>query len=218
MIKVMIIDEQTLFREGIKAILDQTDEYKVVASLESADQAMNFLEKDCPDIILINLALPDMQAIWLTRQIKLRLPEMKIITLVEELDEDKVISAVLVGADGFFFKKQHSKRLLYSLQEVYDGETVLSGPIAKMLANYIRKLTMDHKEIFSLRLERNGYNFTNRELDVAYLLKQNYSNPEIAKELHLGEGTVKNYISEIYNKLNIRIRREAIQALQKLTE
>ncbi len=216
--KVMIIDEQTLFREGIKAILKQAGDYQVVASIENEEQAWNSLEGDYPDIILINLELSDMQAIRLIRQMKQRLPEVKIITLVEEMNEDMVISAVLAGTDGFFFKKHYSKGLLYTLQEVYDGETVLSGPVAKMLASYVRRLTMDHKEIFSTSLERNGYKFTSRELDVAYLLKQNYSNPEIAKELQLGEGTVKNYISEIYNRLNIRIRRQAIQFLQDLSE
>ncbi|WP_405097363.1 response regulator [Oceanobacillus sp. FSL H7-0719] len=220
MIKAMIIDEQTLFRDGMKAILEQTNEYQVIASLENAEQALEFLASgnNLPDIILVELELPDMQAICLTRQIKQNYAEIKVLTLVEVLNEDKIISAINVGTDGFFLKKQYSKKLLHAMRDVYEGETVMSGPIVKMLANHIRILTMDHKEIFSLRLERSGYKFTKRELDVAYLLKQNYSNQEIAKELRLGVGTVKNYISEVYNKLNLRIRKEVIHSLRNLTD
>ena len=216
----MIIDEQTLFREGIKAILEQTDAYQVIASLENTEQAIEKLEhgEEIPNIILINLELPDMQAIQFMKYVKQRPPETKVIILVEALNQDKLISAILAGADGFFMKNHCSEKLLYTIKDVQDGETVIPGPIAKMLASYIRNLTMDHKEVFALRLEKSGYYFTNRELDVAYLLKNNHTNQEIAKKLHLGEGTVKNYISEIYNKLNLRIRKQVIHFLQDLME
>ena len=131
--------------------------------------------------------------------------------------DDFIISGINAGADVFLVKAVYAERLLEAIRIAYRGETIFSGEVAQMLATRIRQLTMNNKQIFTLRLERLGYIFTKREIDIAFLLKENYTNQQIALKLFLGEGTVKNYISEIYNKLNIRNRAKVIEFFGNVT-
>src|SRR5699024_801967 len=129
------------------------------------------------------------------RRVKDTYAHVRFITLMEKMDEEAVIDALMAGADGFLLKKHYAENLIRAICNVHDGDTIISGTIARMLAKRIRTMSMDKKEYFQLCVEQNDYPFTNRELDVAYLLKEGYSNQEIAKALYLGEGTVKNYVS-----------------------
>lgn len=218
MIHVMIIDEQTLFREGIKAILKQHEEFEVVASLERGKEVLEYLERGLvlPDVILVNLQLKTESITSIIRQVKKKYPMIRILALIEQIEEEIVIDALLAEADGFLLKQHYGNDLIKSIKAVQNGDTIISGPIAKKLANRVKQLSVGRKDILLMRLEYQGYHFTNRELDIAFLLKSNYTNKEIARALHLEEGTVKNYISEIYNKLNIRTRRRVIELLQEM--
>src|SRR5699024_9970593 len=175
MIKVMVVDEQTLFREGIKAILKQTNVYEVVASLATAKEMMDFFQQEevLPEVVLLNLHLSEKDAIRTIKYMKDIHVDTRFITLTEQIDEEAVIDAIIAGADGFLLKKHYADNLLQAIRNVYDGETIMSGSIARLLAQRIRMLSMDEKQYFLMCVEQSGYPFTQRELDVAYLLKEN---------------------------------------------
>ncbi|WP_339226784.1 response regulator transcription factor [Oceanobacillus sp. FSL K6-2867] len=210
MIHVLIVENQRLLRDGIEAIIERTDDIKVIGAVDNGEIAIKQMEHLKPDIVIMDIQLPQMGGIRTTKHIKEKYPEVSVILLTSKVD-DCVISGINAGADGFLVKALYAERLLEAIRIAYRGEPVLSGEVARMLASRIRELTMNNKQIFTLRLERLGYSFTKREIDIAFLLKDNYTNQQIANKLFLGEGTVKNYISEIYNKLNIRNRAKVVE-------
>lgn len=219
MIQVILVNDQLLFQEGMKAILEKTNECKVVATFDTTEEALQRMKADPieADILILNLHLPDEGARRITKKVKKHQPEMGVISLVEELDEALIFPTLYAGCDGFLLTKHYSKKLIEAIKEVHRGEFVLSGPVARILVKRIKHLILNERELLAGELGRAGYYFTSRELDVLILLKDNYSNQEMAKELELSEGTVKNYVSEIYHKLNIRDRIHVREYLEGLT-
>ena len=216
MIHVLIVENQRLLRDGMEAIIERTDDIKVIGAVDNGENAIKQMEHLNPDIVIMDIHLPQMDGIRTTKYMKEKYPEVGVILLTSKVD-DFIISGINAGADGFLVKAVYAERLLEAIRIAYRGETIFSGEVAQMLATRIRQLTMNNKQIFTLRLERLGYTFTKREIDIAFLLKENYTNQQIAHKLFLGEGTVKNYISEIYNKLNIRNRAKVIEFFGNVT-
>lgn len=216
MIHVLIVENQRLLRDGMEAIIERTDDIKVIGAVDNGENAIKQMEHLNPDIVIMDIHLPQMDGIRTTKYMKEKYPEVGVILLTSKVD-DFIISGINAGADGFLVKAVYAERLLEAIRIAYRGETIFSGKVAQMLATRIRELTMNNKQIFTLRLERLGYTFTKREIDIAFLLKENYTNQQIAHKLFLGEGTVKNYISEIYNKLNIRNRAKVVEFFGNVT-
>ena len=216
MIHVLIVENQRLLRDGMEAIIERTDDIKVIGAVDNGENAIKQMEHLNPDIVIMDIHLPQMDGIRTTKYMKEKYPQVGVILLTSKVD-DFIISGINAGADVFLVKAVYAERLLEAIRIAYRGETIFSGKVAQMLATRIRELTMNNKQIFTLRLERLGYTFTKREIDIAFLLKENYTNQQIAHKLFLGEGTVKNYISEIYNKLNIRNRAKVIDFFGNVT-
>lgn len=216
MIHVLIVENQRLLRDGMEAIIERTDDIKVIGAVDNGENAIKQMEHLNPDIVIMDIHLPQMDGIRTTKYMKEKYPQVGVILLTSKVD-DFIISGINAGADGFLVKAVYAERLLEAIRIAYRGETIFSGKVAQMLATRIRELTMNNKQIFTLRLERLGYTFTKREIDIAFLLKENYTNQQIAHKLFLGEGTVKNYISEIYNKLNIRNRAKVVEFFGNVT-
>ena len=216
MIHVLIVENQRLLRDGMEAIIERTDDIKVIGAVDNGEIAIKQMEHLNPDIVIMDIHLPQTDGIRTTKYMKEKYPEVGVILLTSKVD-DFIISGINAGADGFLVKAVYAERLLEAIRIAYRGETIFSGEVAQMLATRIRQLTMNNKQIFTLRLERLGYTFTKREIDIAFLLKENYTNQQITHKLFLGEGTVKNYISEIYNKLNIRNRAKVIEFFGNVT-
>ncbi|WP_087974154.1 response regulator [Oceanobacillus rekensis] len=220
MINVLIVEDQRLFRDGVEAIIGRTDDISVVGTAENGEKAIEQMKLLHPkvDVVLMDIHMPNMDGIATTRFLKENYPEVKVVLLTTTADDDMVISGIVLGADGFLIKTLYAERLIDAIRMAYEGEIVLSGDVARILGNRIRELTMDKKQIFTLRLDRMGFNFTRREIDIAYLLMEHNSNSQIANKLFLGEGTVKNYISEIYHKLDIHNRAKAITYFKQIMQ
>ncbi|WP_084268815.1 response regulator [Oceanobacillus damuensis] len=210
MIKVLLVEDQHLFRDGVESILEHTDDIQVIGAADNGEIAIKEISHKNPDVVLMDIHMPDMDGIKTTKFIKDNYPDMKVVLLTSTAEDDQVITGINFGADGFLIKALYADQLVDSIRMAYRGEVVFSGEVARLLAKRIRELTMDKKQIFAMGLERMGYKFSRREIDIAYLLMENYTNQQIAKKLFLGEGTVKNYISEIYNKLDIHNRTKAV--------
>ncbi|GGJ95016.1 DNA-binding response regulator [Lentibacillus kapialis] len=216
LIHVMLVDAQRLFREGVEALINNRSDIAVIAMADDGEQAIALLEEAVPDVILMDIHMHRMDGIRAAAYIKDKYPAIKIVMLTDAQDEERIIRAIKVGADGFLLKDLNPEKLIQSIKDAYNGQNVLSGDVASLLVNRIRDLTLDKKQLLGKRLDNQGIRFTKRELDIAYLMFIGHSNQAIAEHLFLGQGTVKNYISDIYRKLDIRNRRQVVSYLLKL--
>lgn len=215
-IKVMLVEDQRLFQEGVEAIIKTTNDMHVTGMALSGASAIDMLKQQQPDVVLMDIHMPELDGIKTTVYIKENYPDIKVVMLTSLVDEELVIRGINVGADGFLLKDLYAEKLIESLRYAAAGQTVLSGKVAQILVDKIRESTLDKQQILGKRLENRGFTLTKRELDIAFLFMDGHSNKIIAEKLFLGEGTIKNYISEIYAKLNIHKRQEARDYLKGL--
>ncbi|MFC2949214.1 response regulator [Virgibacillus sediminis] len=216
MVDLLLVEDQRLFADGWKGMFHAAGDIQLVGCARDGQEAVNLCAELQPDVVLMDIGRAQMDGVRLTVQIKEQFPDVKVLLLSSEVDEELVISGVNVGADGFLLTELHADVLLETIRNIHRGDNVLSGKAARILTKKIRELTMDKKQLLEKQLDKHGHEFTKRELDIAYLFMDNLSNKQIAKRLYLGEGTVKNYISGIYQKLDIKTRAQAINYFQSL--
>ncbi|WP_404455318.1 response regulator [Oceanobacillus kapialis] len=216
MIKVMLVEDQRLFSEGVEALISNTEDIQVVGVANNGKEAIEIFKQCLPDVVLMDIHMPELDGIKATIRVKETHPDVKVILLTTYADEDLVITGVNAGADGFLLKSLRSASLIRSIREVYDNEIVLSGSAARILAEKIRDQTYSKKEILDRKLRNRNITLSARELDIVCLLMDHLTNKQIAEKLFLSEGTIKNYISELYHKFDIPNRKKLLQYLQKV--
>ncbi|KMK78173.1 response regulator [Alkalihalobacillus pseudalcaliphilus] len=219
MITIMIVDDQTLMREGLKTIIELEDDMKVVATAENGEEAISKAVRIKPDIILMDIQMPVMNGIDSLIEIKAKLPHIKILILTTFAQEDYIISGLIHGSDGFLLKDMNYDQLIKSMRDAYEGQVILPNQIAQKLAKRIKSAdSITHSRPFNEKeLQAKGIYFSKREMEVVHLLMTGCSNKKIAETLFISEGTVKNYISEIYKKIDINDRVQAIVYLNQFT-
>lgn len=219
MIRVMLVDDLYIPREGLRAILSGVSDIRIVGSASSGAEAIDLYHDGAhPDIILMDMHMPEMDGLKTGVQIKETNPDVKIIYLTSFADEDLVITAMNAGADGFLFKDVDGSILIQSIRNVHRNQIVISGQAAKILARKIADATFNKQETLKRKLEARNIGLTGREAEVVGLLMKDKTNHYIAKNMHLSEGTVKNYISDIYYKLNIHRRSDVVSYLNTLLD
>jgi DNA-binding NarL/FixJ family response regulator len=213
-IKVLIVDDQELILESLNIVLEMEDDIEVVGLAKNGEEAINYCEKSQPDIILMDINMPIMDGVVATEKIKPRFPLTKIIILTSYKEVEYVLAALSYGAEGFLLKAIHPKNLIAGIRVVHTGGTLISPEMAdKMIKSMLKSgisSTMDTRASEPEWLEKNNdFRLSIREVEVLHKLALGLRNQDIAKALYLSEGTVKNYISNIYSKLNVKGRREA---------
>lgn len=216
LIKLLLVEDQRLFVEGVKALLERQDDMEIVGTASNGEQALERVRERRPDIVLMDIHMPELDGIQATARIKENDPSVKVIMLTTTINEDLAIRGISVGADGFLVKELFPDTLYQAVRDAYRGQVVLSGDVASILARRIRELSMDRSAILGIRLENRGIRLTKREQEIAYLFMEHHNNKQIADKLFLGEGTIKNYISEMYQKLGVHNRGKAISYLQDI--
>ncbi|MBD1221315.1 response regulator [Virgibacillus halodenitrificans] len=216
MVKVLLVDDQRLFTDGILAILAETDDIQVVGVATNGKEAIAKFQQYEPDLALMDIHMPHVNGIRATLDIKERYPDVKVILLTTFADEDLIVRGFNVGADGYLLKDLNGEKLIWAIREAERGEMVISGPVARILAKKIREYKYDKKEILRQKLATLEVVLTPRELEIAYMLMEEETNKSIAQKLYLSEGTIKNYISDLYHKLNIHSRKRVIDFLKGL--
>ncbi|APC49627.1 hypothetical protein BME96_16140 [Virgibacillus halodenitrificans] len=216
MVKVLLVDDQRLFTDGIMAILAETDDIQVVGVATNGEEAIAKFQQYEPDLVLMDIHMPHVNGIRATLDIKESYPDVKVILLTTFADEDLIVRGFNVGADGYLLKDLNGEKLIWAIREAERGEMVISGPVARILAKKIREYKYDKKEILRQKLATLEVVLTPRELEIAYMLMEEETNKSIAQKLYLSEGTIKNYISDLYHKLNIHSRKRVIDFLKGL--
>ncbi len=198
-VRVMIVDDHTIVREGLQTLLDEDPNIEIVGSAANGAQALMLAEQLLPDIILMDLVMPEMDGITATRQLRERRNTARVLVLTSFADDQKVRDAIQAGAVGYLLKDVLRPDLLRAIFNAMEGRSTLHQDVQQML--------MRQSSTQSERLPH--HSLTEREMSVLRLIAQGRSNKEIAAALFLTEGTVKGYISTIFDKLDVEDRTQA---------
>jgi DNA-binding NarL/FixJ family response regulator len=212
-LRILIADDQTLMRDGLRTILELEDDMEVVGTAENGREACDMTAALRPDLVLMDVKMPIMNGVASTRWIKRHYPETNVLILTTYDTDDNIIEALAHGACGFLLKDMPGEKLIAAVREAASGQTMLPSAVAAKLAARLRMVSSKQEEE-----DRMGPvpQFTSREKEIIHYIIRNYSNKEIAEALKLTEGTVKNYITVIYGKIGTSERLKAITFLKKM--
>ena len=202
MTKILICDDQELVCEGLKAILGTSSEIDVVGMTNNGLEALEFVQEHEVDVVLMDLKMPIMNGIQATKEIKEKKPDVHILILTTYDADQWVLDAVRNGADGYLLKDAPRERLLQAIEEVHAGRTPVDSKVAGRIFEQIVRTPQKSPTTI-------GSNLTEREHEILILLSHGKSNAEIAENLFLSEGTVRNYVSSILEKLEVTDRTQA---------
>jgi len=216
MIKVMVVDDQELFRESLCMILNAQNGIKVVASAANGSEALKLVREKKPDVVLLDIRMPEINGIECLKIIKSHYSNIKIIILTTFDDEVYIYDALRNGADGFLLKGTSKGELINSVRIVYNNGVTVDSEIAKkvfaLFGRLVKTLPNPNNNI---RDDQDINELSKNEIKIIQMLGRGLSNKEITEELHFSEGTVRNYISSILKKLDLRDRTQiAIFAIQ----
>lgn len=203
MIKVLIADDQTLMRDGLKTILDLEEDIEVIATAENGEIAFQKSIELTPDVILMDIRMPIMNGVDSVKKIKSILPKVAVIMLTTFDDDEYIIEALSNGASGYLLKDMPAEKLIEAIRDSLKGQLFIPTNIAAKLISRLYE-----KEASKNTLKRD-LALSERELQVSSLLIEGYNNKQISSKLFISEGTVKNYISNIYSKIGISDRTKA---------
>lgn len=210
MIKVMLVDDQIILAEGIKSVIETTDDVSVCAVACDGAEAVEMAQTHRPDVVLMDIRMPNMNGVAATKKIKEVLPECKIIILTTFDDSDYILSAINNGACGYLLKDIGSTALLDAIRNAYAGDTILPSKIAKKITDAALMVSSDRE----IKLKR-AFGLSDREAGIAIMLSEGFTNRQIASALKLTDGTSRNYISSIYLKLGVENRTAAIAKIKE---
>mgnify|MGYP001794558626 FL=1 len=201
MIKLLLVDDQTIVRQGLKAILSLESDFEIVGIAENGEEAIAQVEKLEPDVILMDVRMPIMNGSTATRIICERFPNSKVLIL-STFDNDKdVEEAIQAGAKGYLLKDMPASELINAIRCINRGYTQLApGVLEKVVTQKLRASNLPKSMDSSLSI------LTPRELDVARLVAMGATNQEIADKLFISTSTVKTHINSIFNRLNLKNR------------
>ena len=213
MIKVLIADDQDLIRESLKIILDMNKDINVIGLAENGNKVLELIKKDLPDVILMDVRMPELDGVLCTKTVKEKYPEVKIIILTTFDDDEYVFYALKYGASGYLLKGCSVQELTDSIHTVMNGGSILNAGVITKVVKLFNQLAQAN---ITMELDGRKIEELNRtEKNVASLVGRGLSNKEIAEKLFLSEGTIRNALSSALSKLNLRDRTQlAIWAVQ----
>jgi DNA-binding NarL/FixJ family response regulator len=202
-IKLMIVDDHEVVREGLKKLLEVYPEIEVVATVENGKECLEQLDQVSPDVVLMDISMPGLSGIETTRLACEKKPGLKVIMLTIYNDDQHVLKAVEASASGYVIKNVRKEDLLKIIKSVSDGKSFLDPDVTAPILQMIREPRTNPKDLKSQR-------FSGRELEILLVLTKGYSNQKIAEKLFLSEHTVKTHLKNIFRKLSVSSRSEAI--------
>ncbi len=211
MIKVLLADDQAILADGLKSVLQSCPDISVVGIAKDGFEAVKLAEELKPDVVLMDIRMPNMNGVIATKEIKRLDPDIKVLVLTTFDDSDYILSAINNGASGYLLKDTSAAALIGAIKNAYEGDTILPAKIARRIADAARLITSDRE----IKLKR-AYGFSDREVEIALMLCEGFTNKQIASALKLTDGTSRNYISAIYEKTQSDGRVAAVEKMKQL--
>lgn len=201
-IKVVIVDDHALIREGIKKLLELEESFDIAALAGDGVEALEVIEKVRPDVVLLDINMPNMNGIDCLKQIKAEYPDTKVVMLTIHEDAEYLIETINIGAEGYVLKDADVSSLVKAIQKVVQGEVYIHPTLSGILVREYKRKDKNNEEL-------NGTALTKREYEVIRLISKGHNNKEIAVELFISEKTVKNHVSNIFKKIKVTDRTQA---------
>ena len=216
-IKIFFVDDEKLLLESLAVFFSSDREFEVVGSASSAEEALEKLPEAKPDVLLADLNMAGIGGVRLIGEVRQRWPEIRMLVLSTYYDDQNVTSALAAGADGYILKSFSSGEIIEAARMIASGHTVLDQKVMSVLHRNTRRLSGEagNPDPQRKRFQEQYQKLTGREREICRLLQEGRSNREIASDLHITEGTVKNYLSNIYGALGVRDRTALAVALTR---
>ncbi len=204
-IRLMIVDDQRLMREGLRTILEMESDMQVIGEAEDGQAALEWYEALTPDVVLMDIRMPRLDGVEATRRLCQRWPQARVIILTTFDEDALVFDGLRAGALGYLLKDLSGEELAEAIRKVAAGGALIEPSVARKVLAEFSRLASPSRPIE----QQLGEPLSDRELEILKLLAQGASNRQIASQLYLAEGTVKNYISTILDKLHVEDRTQA---------
>jgi len=201
-IRLMLADDHRMLREGLRRSM--TDQgFEVVGEARDGDEAIRLAEELQPEVILMDVTMPEVDGVEATRQIKVAFPNIKVVMLTMHADQEVLASAMRVGASGYLVKDCSTEEIANAIRDVASGKTALSPQLAASMLEEVRRLDQP-------AASEEDRVITKREEEVLQLIANGLSTTEVAEQLYISQKTVKNHLASIYQKLDARDRTQAV--------
>ena len=201
-LRLLVVDDHEVVRQGLVAMFDRRDGFQVVAEAGTATEAVEQARRFEPDIVIMDVRLPDGSGIEACREIRAELPSTRVVMLTSYPDEEAVLSAIVAGAAGYLLKQVRARDLVAALEAVGRGESLLDPVVTEKVLERVRRIaTGGQPDELSM--------LTAQEQKILMLVAEGKTNKQIAGEVFLSDKTVKNYVSSILSKLNLERRAQA---------
>lgn len=200
-IKVSIVEDDSGIRESLEILINGSEGFNCLNTYKNAESALKQIPVEIPDVILMDINLPGASGIECVKKLKEKLPEINIIMLTMYEDSDHIFNALSAGAMGYLLKRTPPMKLLEAIREVQHGGSPMSSQIARMVVNSFKKMGVSSEEM---------KNLTNREEEILSFLAKGFKYKEIGEKLFIGTETVRSHLRNIYEKLQVRSRTEAV--------
>ena len=211
MIRVMLVDDHEVVREGLKALLNRRERLTVVGEAGTVAQAIEVALRERPDVVVMDVRLPDGTGIEACRDIRSQLPGTSVIMLTSYADEQAVMASILGGASAYLLKQTRGSQLAEAIEGVARGESLLDPQVTLRVLEEVRKSAA------GAAAATPESQLTDNERKILHLIAEGKTNREIAAEIYLSDKTVKNYVSSILSKLNMKRRSEAAAYIARRT-
>ena len=200
-IKVAIVEDNDRVREGLSTLIDGSEGFRCTAAYESAEEALRSLPAYNPDVVLMDIHLPRMSGIECVVKLKESRPELQIMMLTVYEDNDSVFKSIVAGATGYILKRTPPAELLEAIRDLHEGGSPMSDQIARKVVQAFQEMGKSSSET---------ENLSDRELEILSYLAKGYNDKEIADKFFLSIKTVRTHLRNIYKKLHVRSRTEAV--------
>ncbi len=207
-LRLLVVDDHEVVRQGLASLLARREAFQVVAEAGTVAEALEMARKYEPNIVIMDVRLPDGSGIEACREIRAEFPTMKVVILTSYPDEEAVLSAIIAGASGYLLKQIRARDLVAALEAVGRGESLLDPAVTEKVLERVRRIATG---TFTDELAQ----LTQQEQKILLLVAEGKTNKEIASEVFLSDKTVKNYVSSILSKLNLERRAQAAAFVAK---
>jgi DNA-binding NarL/FixJ family response regulator len=212
-IRVLVVDDQALFREGLETLLSVHEDIEVVGQASNGQEAAEVALQVFPDVVLMDVRMPILNGVRATRRLKRALPSCRVIVLTTFDDDEYVFDALRAGAAGYLLKDVPSARLVEAIRATARGDSILEPSVAaKVIAEFTRVSSI----VTATQMEQLVEPLSERELEILNWIARGASNKEIADQLFIAEGTVKNHVTHVLGKLGVRDRTQAALKAREL--
>jgi len=203
-IRILLADDHPLLRQALRSVLEKQHDFEIIAEACDGEEAVKLATELIPDIVIMDISMPNLNGLEATKQIKANCPKIAILVLTVHSDSEHILSILQAGAGGYLTKSVYGEEVINAVHALVSGEVVLSPSISRQILKYAFK-NITKPQSYDL-----DEKITTRELEVLRLAAKGVSNRDIALSLDLGLRTVKGHLAEIFLKLNVASRTEAV--------